>query len=299
VYTHSFFEGRASALDADGVAALPQPAAASSTQAHMLARPGLALVLAACWRRRLPALPLPLPCPLPPAAALAPPAPARGRHDRNIKFAKPGGRPLLFREEDVQESFMRGSGRGGQSVARTANKVVLVHVPSGETVRCHGTRSRDLNRQLARRELALRLDAAAHGPRSLRALAAAKRQKAKAKARSRALAKHGGVAERRAAAGLPPVPSKRQAAAAEAAAAAAAAAAAEAAALVARARAAAAASAASATALPLPPRGRGAGGRGGPAWAMPRLTGLWRSGRKVGAEGGAEGAGGGGRARRG
>lgn len=54
---------------------------------------------------------------------------------------------------DLQESFVRGSGKGGQKVNKTNNCVCLIHVPSGMVVRCHRERVREINRYLARRAL--------------------------------------------------------------------------------------------------------------------------------------------------
>ena len=96
-----------------------------------------------------------------------------------------------YREEDLQEQFVRGGGAGGQSVARTSNCVILRHVPSGLQVRCHATRSRDLNRKAARRELQLRLDELARGRGSVRGQRAARAVKAARKARARARGKYG------------------------------------------------------------------------------------------------------------
>ena len=53
---------------------------------------------------------------------------------------------LGIREQDLEESFVRGSGRGGQKVNKTNNCVYIA-------VKCHADRSRELNRFLARREL--------------------------------------------------------------------------------------------------------------------------------------------------
>lgn len=57
-------------------------------------------------------------------------------------------------EEDLDESFILGGGPGGQKTNKTANVVRLAHAPSGLTVRCAETRSRETNRWLARRQLA-------------------------------------------------------------------------------------------------------------------------------------------------
>ncbi|KAJ7285688.1 RF-1 domain-containing protein [Mycena rebaudengoi] len=63
-----------------------------------------------------------------------------------------------LREEDLEEAFVRGAFRGGQSVNKTENNVQLLHRPSGIRVSCHQTRSLPLNRRLARRLLLEKLD---------------------------------------------------------------------------------------------------------------------------------------------
>ena len=57
-------------------------------------------------------------------------------------------------EEDLEESFILGGGPGGQKTNKTSNVVRLAHEPSGLSVRCGETRSRETNRWLARRTLA-------------------------------------------------------------------------------------------------------------------------------------------------
>ena len=57
-------------------------------------------------------------------------------------------------EDDLEESFILGGGPGGQKTNKTSNVVRLEHEPSGLSVRCGETRSRETNRWLARRMLA-------------------------------------------------------------------------------------------------------------------------------------------------
>jgi protein subunit release factor B len=57
-------------------------------------------------------------------------------------------------EEDLAESFILGSGPGGQKTNKTSSTVRLHHAPSGITVKCGLNRSREMNRWMARRELA-------------------------------------------------------------------------------------------------------------------------------------------------
>lgn len=83
---------------------------------------------------------------------------------------------LGIREEDLQETFIRGTGAGGQKINKTSSTVVLRHVPSGVEVRCQRDRSQTQNRHLARVELCDRLEAQ-------RAAARLERQNAREKQR--------------------------------------------------------------------------------------------------------------------
>jgi peptide chain release factor len=60
---------------------------------------------------------------------------------------------LGVRECDIEESFVRSGGHGGQNVNKTSTCVMLVHRPSGLQVKCQATRHQGLNRILARRLL--------------------------------------------------------------------------------------------------------------------------------------------------
>ncbi|KAK7066844.1 hypothetical protein SK128_016520 [Halocaridina rubra] len=61
-------------------------------------------------------------------------------------------------ENDLEESFVRGSGPGGQSVNKTASACHLKHIPTGFVVKCHEFRSLIRNRQRAREILIDKLD---------------------------------------------------------------------------------------------------------------------------------------------
>jgi len=65
---------------------------------------------------------------------------------------------LGIREEDLEERFIRSSGAGGQKVNKTSSCVYLKHLPSGIAVKCMKDRSQSINRFLARRELAVKLE---------------------------------------------------------------------------------------------------------------------------------------------
>jgi protein subunit release factor B len=56
-------------------------------------------------------------------------------------------------EVDIEETFVRSGGHGGQNVNKTSTCVMLLHRPSGLQVKCQETRQQGLNRFLARKLL--------------------------------------------------------------------------------------------------------------------------------------------------
>jgi len=75
---------------------------------------------------------------------------------------------LGIRESDLRETFIRGSGHGGQKINKTSSCVHLLHAPSGLQIKCQQTRARALNRFLARRELCDRIEERILGAQSAR-----------------------------------------------------------------------------------------------------------------------------------
>jgi len=65
---------------------------------------------------------------------------------------------LGVREADLEETFVRSGGRGGQNVNKTSTCVVLRHGPSGVQVKCQTSRQQGYNRWLARERLLDELD---------------------------------------------------------------------------------------------------------------------------------------------
>jgi protein subunit release factor B len=66
---------------------------------------------------------------------------------------------LGIQEADLEESFVRSGGNGGQNVNKVATCVLLVHRPTGVQVKCQTTRHQAQNRVLARTLLLDKLEA--------------------------------------------------------------------------------------------------------------------------------------------
>jgi protein subunit release factor B len=60
---------------------------------------------------------------------------------------------LDVREADIDESFVRSGGHGGQNVNKVSTCVMLLHRPTGVQVKCQETRQQGMNRFIARRLL--------------------------------------------------------------------------------------------------------------------------------------------------
>jgi protein subunit release factor B len=83
---------------------------------------------------------------------------------------------LGIHDVDLEETFARSSGPGGQNVNKVATAVTLRHRPSGVSVTVQDSRSQALNRKLARERL---LDAIESAREERRAAEIAEREKAR------------------------------------------------------------------------------------------------------------------------
>uniref|UniRef100_A0A060T9I4 ARAD1D15466p n=1 Tax=Blastobotrys adeninivorans TaxID=409370 RepID=A0A060T9I4_BLAAD len=104
-----------------------------------------------------------------------------------LKAHKLPPRPTIS-EDEIEEVFIKGGGKGGQKINKTNSKVQLRHIPTGIVVSCQYSRSREQNRKRAREILAGKVDEELSPPGQSRAAIVAKYYQNKArkkKARSK------------------------------------------------------------------------------------------------------------------
>ncbi|CAK1361268.1 putative peptide chain release factor-like protein [Cercospora beticola] len=110
---------------------------------------------------------------------------------------------IVIPEKDIIETFLKGSGPGGQKINKTSSAVQLKHLPTGIVVKNQETRSRDQNRKNARRILGERLEEIEKGPLARTALKAEKIRKKKASATKKSRRKYRQLEEQAAGAASP------------------------------------------------------------------------------------------------
>ena len=87
-----------------------------------------------------------------------------------------------IRQDDLEETFARSGGPGGQNVNKVSSAVTLRHRPSGTSVTVQDSRSQAMNRKLARERL---LDAVENAQRDARNARQAEREKVRRQNRPR------------------------------------------------------------------------------------------------------------------
>ncbi len=90
-------------------------------------------------------------------------------------------------EKDLEESFVRSGGPGGQNVNKLSTCVFLMHRPTGLFIKCQKERTQAMNRYWARRMLTEKLEAQILGRESdhARQIAKIRRQKRKRSRRAK------------------------------------------------------------------------------------------------------------------
>jgi protein subunit release factor B len=101
----------------------------------------------------------------------------------------------VFLDSEITESFLKGSGPGGQKINKTSSAVQLKHLPTGIVVKCQETRSRDQNRKLARKILGERIEELELGEQSRTVVKAKERSKKKASADKKKRRKYKALAD--------------------------------------------------------------------------------------------------------
>lgn len=104
----------------------------------------------------------------------------------SIKIPK----PVELLESELHESFVKGSGPGGQKINKCRHCVQLKHLPTGIFVETQRFRELSANRKEARKLLKLKLDLLWNGSESKLAIKAKKIKKNLAKRKARANAKY-------------------------------------------------------------------------------------------------------------
>ncbi|MDD5440053.1 MAG: peptide chain release factor-like protein [Candidatus Omnitrophica bacterium] len=94
---------------------------------------------------------------------------------------------LGIRETDLEEKFILAGKKGGQKVNKSSVCVYLKHTPSGIEVKCQEARSQALNRFLARKIMAAKIESAVMGKKAaaVQEIEKIRRQKRKRSKRAR------------------------------------------------------------------------------------------------------------------
>ena len=94
---------------------------------------------------------------------------------------------LGISEDDIVETFVKSSGKGGQNINKNNTCVNLKHISTGITIKFQRKRSQSLNRYFARKELISRIEELKLGKRSNKQKEINKIRKQKIKRKKRSL----------------------------------------------------------------------------------------------------------------
>ncbi|KXS17639.1 hypothetical protein M427DRAFT_54562 [Gonapodya prolifera JEL478] len=109
----------------------------------------------------------------------------------NTPSTSPGRVRVHLVESDLEETFVKGTGPGGQKINKCRHRVQLLHLPTGIRVQCQASRSLAINRAQARKLLLAKLDELTNGTLSKRQVAIERERRKKAKKRREAAGKYG------------------------------------------------------------------------------------------------------------
>ncbi|CAN6673766.1 hypothetical protein TRVA0_049S00628 [Trichomonascus vanleenenianus] len=100
-------------------------------------------------------------------------------------------------EDDIEEVFIKGGGKGGQKINKTNSKVQLKHIPTGIVISSQHSRSREDNRRKARELLALKIEELENPGESRTAIIANYKQTRERKKKSRSKKKYKELEEKK------------------------------------------------------------------------------------------------------
>ena len=110
-----------------------------------------------------------------------------GITERKMRELETRMRNCNLLETDIEETFVRSGGAGGQKVNKTSSCVYLRHIPSGTAVKVQKSRSQRLNRYYARKQMCELLENKLLGQESPESKKIAKIKKQKDRRRRREL----------------------------------------------------------------------------------------------------------------
>jgi protein subunit release factor B len=108
-----------------------------------------------------------------------------------LKDGLPKPVPITLKENELEEKFILGSGKGGQKINKTSSCVQLKHIPTGIIIETQRFRELSKNRKEARKLLLRKLDELWNGELSKTAQKVKKIKKNLAKRKARAQEKYG------------------------------------------------------------------------------------------------------------